>query len=47
MERDSPYVYRDEPGDPVGESDDTDETVVIVEGRATTYRAYRDERERT
>lgn len=42
METDSPYVYRDEPADPVGESTATTDAVVIVDGRATTYRAYRD-----
>ncbi|GAA0218343.1 hypothetical protein [Halobaculum roseum] len=41
-ERDSPYVFRDEPDDPVGgASDRTDEEVVIIDGRAMTYRSYR------
>ncbi|WP_435064693.1 hypothetical protein [Halobaculum sp. EA56] len=43
-ERDSPYVFRDEPTDPVGgASDHTDEEVVIIDGRAMTYRSYRGE----
>ncbi|WP_348609429.1 hypothetical protein [Halobaculum rarum] len=41
-ERDSPYVFRDEPDDPIGVvSDRTDEEVVIIDGRAMTYRSYR------
>ena len=43
-ERDSPYVFRDEPADPVeGATDHTDEDVVIIDGRAMTYRTYRGE----
>jgi hypothetical protein len=41
-ESDSPYVFRDEPDDPVGESEGGDDDVVIIEGRAMTYREYRD-----
>ncbi|WP_435147214.1 hypothetical protein [Halobaculum sp. P14] len=43
-ERDSPYVFRDEPDDPVGDADVTgaDDDVVIIDGTAMTYRAYRD-----
>ena len=45
-ERDSPYVFRDEPDDPVGgTSDHTDEEVVIIDGRAMTYRSYRGDEE--
>ncbi|UIO99057.1 hypothetical protein Hbl1158_10995 [Halobaculum sp. CBA1158] len=41
-ERDSPYVFRDEPADPVGVvSDRTDDEVVIIDGEAMTYRTYR------
>lgn len=38
-----PYVYRDEPLDPVEAGDDDPEgiDVVIVDGRAMSYRAYR------
>ncbi|MFC7068883.1 hypothetical protein [Halobaculum lipolyticum] len=45
-ERDSPYVFRDEPNDPVGTGTDlTDEEVVIIDGRAMTYRTYRGDEE--
>lgn len=40
-ERDSPYVFRDEPDDPIGDDEGRDDDVVIIEGRATTYREYR------
>jgi hypothetical protein len=41
--RDSPYIFRDEPDDPVGDAEGRDDDVIIVEGRATTYRDYRSE----
>lgn len=37
--RDSPYVFRDEP-DETPEYDDEGRDVVIVDGRAMTYRSY-------
>ena len=42
-ERDSPYVFRDESEGRVGDLDPNPEgqDVVIIEGRAMTYRAYR------
>ena len=41
-ERDTPYVFRDEPDD-VADADPDPEgnDVVIIEGRAMTYRRYR------
>lgn len=38
-ERPSPYVYRDEPTDEPAH-DDEGRDVVIVDGRAMTYRSY-------
>ena len=44
-ERDSPYVFRDEPADPVGGAGDrTDRELVIIDGEAMTYRSYRGEK---
>ena len=42
-ERDSPYVFRDETDGRVGDLDPNPDgsDVVIIEGHAMTYRAYR------
>ncbi|MFB6087224.1 MAG: hypothetical protein ABEJ85_01790 [Haloarculaceae archaeon] len=42
-ERNSPYVYRDEPR-PDPDVDADDEEVVISDGRAMTYREYCEDR---
>ena len=39
-ESNSPYVYRDERGEPL-DDDPADAEVVIVDGRAMSYRWYR------
>lgn len=38
-EQDSPYVFRDESAEPADDPDDAE--VVIVDGRAMSYRWYR------
>jgi hypothetical protein len=38
--RDSPYVFRDEPSEPAS-PDPEERDVVIVDGRAMSYRRYR------
>jgi hypothetical protein len=45
QERDSPYVFRDDDENPVGESVGSDDDVVIIEGRAMRFREYRDDEE--
>lgn len=43
--RDSPYVFREEPPEPM-EHDPEGRDVVIVDGQAMTYRSYYRERNR-
>lgn len=40
-EQDSPYVFRGEPAEPADDHDHDDAEVVIVDGRAMSYRWYR------
>jgi hypothetical protein len=43
MNSDRPYVYRDEP-EPVSSHDPEGRDIVIVDGRAMSYRRYRGRR---